>query len=1132
MTLDEIQTSIQFELWVVPVINGTQLSTGIIISFESTGIKGEYNYIQNETFFKIHIRDQSRPTDLDFHLKRGCANIANIVQVAKDGTALLKINFFNGSVIEMGEVEIGIDERIVTTAKRNGFRFSKTEELTQLLNDRCLIAMDEPIRESLFLIMVGAATDVDFEVNEDDFPKLEEFEQKQIKAFSIYGESFKIPVEKRKISKKKEIFFATKLIYKQGKTHEGGLRLAKGRLIFSDFTKTGAIKTLAFTSMSKLLQDKDSYLKKWDEFGAKEGELLLNKAKAVGKLEYHSAEIDNGVKFFFEKVLPDQLKENEELEITSEEPIYIKNPELTWDDYTAYLEEEFKSGQKHTTKTTSAKIISIAPNSLRLNLPEVIPDEGHFLIFSINGDKIQLKRRMDARKRIVEGRSANPLLGLLIEEGGELPEIQRTTKLKPLTPFVTEKIFNEHPPTDIQIKAIEAALNTPDITLIQGPPGTGKTTVITAIIERLNEMHDKGKSIRGEILVTGFQHDAVENILSRLSVNGLPAVKFGKQGVSEYTENSVRKKITTWCSDIVGEIQAKNPQIIETAEQQKLSELFFLYSNSPSTTNAKSLLDLLLKLPRNILPPPLFDKASQLLEKLYSEIELTQSLGLDRLKLIRSFRISEAGFRDDGKEKSADILENFVTVLQESEIKSLRKSILWKDSTTLDFIPDLKNIKIKLLSLYVPQPHFRIEKPREDILELFAQVSVQLKNRNTRANQADVILAEFLHELKDNPDGIRESLEDYNYVFAATTQQSEGKDIRQAKKKFKDEFVKYDTVIVDEAARVSPRDLLIPMAQAEKRIILVGDHRQLPHIIDEEVVKELVGGNDLVNNKSEPDYVRESMFGYLKQRLERLSAKDQIPRVITLDAQYRMHPVLGEFVSNNFYKAYGESFKSPLPAKYFEQKLEGAGGTPAVWLNVANNVGSENRKANGSRVRVVEAEAIAIRLKKWLDSAEGEKLSFGVISFYKAQVYAINKALSKHSVTHKLLDGQEWKISEEYEFLEKEEDGNVQKTERLRIGTVDSFQGMEFDVVFLSMVRTQNMKNKPAYLKKRSEKDQMRSLFGHLVSENRLCVSMSRQKKLLVLVGDSEMVQSELGKSAVPALSNFFDLCKHYGVIL
>lgn len=61
-------------------------------------------------------------------------------------------------------------------------------------------------------------------------------------------------------------------------------------------------------------------------------------------------------------------------------------------------------------------------------------------------------------------------------------------------------------------------------------------------------------------------------------------------------------------------------------------------------------------------------------------------------------------------------------------------------------------------------------------------------------------------------------------------------------------------------------------------------------------------------------------------------------------------------------------------------------------------------------------------------------------------------------------------------------------SERLRVGTVDSFQGMEFNIVFLSVVRSRDIKTINDELKDYN-------LFGFLVSKNRLCVSMSRQKK-------------------------------------
>ena len=105
--------------------------------------------------------------------------------------------------------------------------------------------------------------------------------------------------------------------------------------------------------------------------------------------------------------------------------------------------------------------------------------------------------------------------------------------------------------------------------------------------------------------------------------------------------------------------------------------------------------------------------------------------------------------------------------------------------------------------------------------------------------------------------------------------------------------------------------------------------------------------------------------------------------------------------------------------------------------------------------------------------------------------------------------------------------------ERLRIGTVDSFQGMEFDVVFLSMVRSQPKNSK--FLQDRNfSAKQQQDVFGHLMSKNRLCVSVTRQKKVLVLVGDSQLIQASIAEQSVPELKAFYELCKNHaqGVFL
>lgn len=131
----------------------------------------------------------------------------------------------------------------------------------------------------------------------------------------------------------------------------------------------------------------------------------------------------------------------------------------------------------------------------------------------------------------------------------------------------------------------------------------------------------------------------------------------------------------------------------------------------------------------------------------------------------------------------------------------------------------------------------------------------------------------------------------------------------------------------------------------------------------------------------------------------------------------------------------------------------------------------------------------------------GRQLSFGVISFYKAQAEFIRRQLAAISDDDK----------------------------RLRVGTVDAFQGMEFDVVFLSMVRTcPQSRSVPAV----DREKQARNLFGHLCLYNRLNVSMSRQIKLLVVSGDSALLNNDLAEEYVPGLVDFLALCKAEGRIL
>jgi hypothetical protein len=270
----------------------------------------------------------------------------------------------------------------------------------------------------------------------------------------------------------------------------------------------------------------------------------------------------------------------------------------------------------------------------------------------------QIKRRMTARRAILEGRAVNPQLGPLIERNGKITPTRRPQKVPLLTAFVREKIFR-NPPTVMQEKAIDVALNTPDIALIQGPPGTGKTTVIAAILERLNELADKrGASTKGQVLLTGFQHDAVENMIERLSLNSIPVPKFGKRsGANDNDFDAFEKNLEEWCRKCAAELRERNPQIAEIERETEIKILCLQYVQSPTRALAANLAGKIASLGVPILGEDSARRAATLAKNLARK-ELLNDESNHLLNAVRRLRTRPESFDDDGPERAADALDD------------------------------------------------------------------------------------------------------------------------------------------------------------------------------------------------------------------------------------------------------------------------------------------------------------------------------------------------------------------------------------------------------------------------------------------------------------------------------------------
>ena len=178
-------------------------------------------------------------------------------------------------------------------------------------------------------------------------------------------------------------------------------------------------------------------------------------------------------------------------------------------------------------------------------------------------------------------------------------------------------------------------------------------------------------------------------------------------------------------------------------------------------------------------------------------------------------------------------------------------------------------------------------------------------------------------------------------------------------------------MIVDEAARANPLDLMVPLSLAKERIVLVGDHRQLPQLLDDSLVPGL-------SSRHDPEIVStvlsRSMFERLFLKLREAERQDGTKRVITLDRQFRTHPVLGTFISEQFYAPFGENLSNGNPdASAFAHNLPAYGRAACGWIDVPVARGAE-RKAGTSISRPVEADVIVRELSSGLQAFEGPHL--------------------------------------------------------------------------------------------------------------------------------------------------------------
>lgn len=1021
------------------------------------------------------------------------ARLCWIVAVQQGGESTIltvQVHAFGAGLAWTGQFALAVDDRICEQVSQQGGVGKEATEVCQWLGERVIIPPSLPgglprviaagfLGAERSLVLLGDRCEVDI-------------------AYDRNGNAYVNRVAPRR----------------------GGNRLRRAiqylvevEIGFVDGTVDSGQRQSIRAQLDQILAETGSYVALWAKYQTLERESLLRRARRVGFLRYRSWEqlptglwrftVDDSkaIGAFLEGL---EAADCRELEVDDDVPSELVESESS--------DESFDEERERAVVGTFERINATEREVLLRPLDEdseSLPPKQGYLFAALHGDRRRLERRERAVMQIKSAEARMPQLALILE--GRTAPVRRVTRENALT-AAAKKAFRGEPTPD-QRSAIDIAVNTPDIVVIQGPPGTGKTQVIAAIAARLAELEAEQPELAGRTLLTSYQHDAVDNAVAKSTVFGLPAFRFGGP---RGDRTAASDQIDRWRATAREGVQAQLAGIggnRPLAMYRSLRDQVASYaSGAAGCEQGRKLLQEAQQLPVGTLSATLWDRINSLLRTPVGAIQ-GDDLNVSLMKAaVSNLRANAESFSDDGPTMARRAKSELASLLSDEERNLLERAAQATCDGSFSEIAALSDLRTALLVRLTPAT--ASESPvafEPDVLDALNGVISELRAalETAEGGIADA-LQEYEQSLANDPDAVQVVLEHYSGVYAATCQQAVSHHVVAAKTSDDIPLV-FENVIVDEAARANPLDLFIPMSLARRRVILVGDHRQLPHLLDPDI-EEAVAGSV---REQEQHILKQSLFEKLFTSLPQLQADQLVTRVVTLRDQFRMHPTLGQFVSDTFYTPHGEQFRSPRPASEFRHTLSGyqKAGRPvcAAWKHLGQERGGE--LSGRSKRRPCEAAWIAAEIKRLLIEGDSH-LSLGVITFYLAQRNEILASLLSEGVAERDIDTGEIGIKQEYRTVQAE-DGRL--AERLRVGTVDSFQGKEFDVVFLSVTRSNEL---PA-----GTEEERRRKYGHLLLENRLCVAMSRQRRMLVAVGDQEMFSTTAAHDAVPGLARFLELC-------
>ncbi len=251
--------------------------------------------------------------------------------------------------------------------------------------------------------------------------------------------------------------------------------------------------------------------------------------------------------------------------------------------------------------------------------------------------------------------------------------------------------------------------------------------------------------------------------------------------------------------------------------------------------------------------------------------------------------------------------------------------------------------------------------------------------------------------------------------------------------------ITFNTVFIDEAGQALEPACWIPILKCN-RVIFAGDHQQLPPIVK--------------SQEAGKKGLRTTLF-------EKAIQRNEVDVMLT--EQYRMNENIMKFSSDLFYAG------NLIANSKVKNWLNFEGDLPVEFIDTAGAGYNESVDPDSrSTFNAEEARLLVKHLNVYTQQVKNQQLlsdpSIGIITPYRAQIEHLEK-----------------------EVLDQKAGFNL--GQKIKINTVDSFQGQERDVIYISLVRSND-----------------EGQIGFLADERRMNVAMTRARKKLVIVGDTATI--------------------------